>query len=232
MTSFRSIELYKHCQVESLKRSHSSSVKILAWPASRVDLLKIYMVAGGVHVVCNYLRAHALHCNYKHLDVSSHKDRAGHAVQCLSCACPQPGWRARQTCRTIPLYALPAADVMLIAHLKLAHQLILCVYSSCLAEAPCNLLELSLSKLSLTASLTCPATLPSHIMVGSAEQPCYKGCVLRLKCTLHGLGPTTMDSKSGSGKGSTSSNSNPLRSTLQIDLICSNNLLCTGYFSV
>ena len=82
-----------------------------------------------------------------------------------------------------------------------------------------------LSELSLTALLTCPATMPSHITVGSAEQSCYKGCFLRMKCTLHGLGPTTMDSKSGSGKGSTSSNSNPLRSTLQIDLICGNNFV-------
>lgn len=53
---------------------------------------------------------------------------------------------------------------------------------------------------------------------------CYRGCVLLLKCTLHGLGPTTMDSKSGSGKGSLSSNSNPLRRTLQIDLICTDTL--------
>ena len=130
--------------------------------------------------------------------------------------------------------ALPAANIMLSAYLNLAYQLILCVYmySTCRAEALCNLFELSLSEFSLTASLTCPATLPSHVMVGTAEQSCYKGCFLRLKCTLHGLGPTTMDSKSGSGKGSTSSNSNSLRSTLQIDLICKDKLSCSGCSSI
>ena len=52
------------------------------------------------------------------------------------------------------MYALPtaAADVVLSAHLKLAYELILCVYSNCLAEASCNTFLLSLR--ALTHSLT------------------------------------------------------------------------------
>lgn len=45
------------------------------------------------------------------------------------------------------MYALPtaAADVVLSAHLKLAYELILCVYSNYLAEASCNTFVISQS---------------------------------------------------------------------------------------
>ena len=133
------IELYKHYQVVGLKLSNSISVRNFARPIP--SQMYLAMVAGGTRFE---IPESAFDCNRKHLNVSS-------LDLCRSCcAFLQPEWRQDQGRRRSelcdvtrlagPSQCIPAADVMLSAHLKPAYPdpLILCVSSNCLAQASCN----------------------------------------------------------------------------------------------